>query len=163
MTSILLFLNINIFVKVDICIPPFKILKFKMYAIVSQLVKYLLNRPILLNQPQSKVGQSWLNSWHKIDRYATKWRTCIALLCATLTLSSPTNINCVLLPFHCKTNYVLIKYKRLINNFLLFLQPLGYGLRDLTTLPRVTDHPTYRDSINVLFNDFHSMLIPSLV
>ena len=27
----------------------------------------------LLNQPQCKLGQSCVNSWHKIDRHATKW------------------------------------------------------------------------------------------
>ena len=43
-------------------------------------IKYLLNRPILLNEPRSKVGQYCANNWHKIDRCATKCRTWVALL-----------------------------------------------------------------------------------
>ena len=41
-------------------------LNIQIYFIVLYLVKYLLNKPILLNQPQSKVCQSCANSWYKV-------------------------------------------------------------------------------------------------
>ena len=39
----------------------------------------------LLNRPQSKLGQSCPNSWHKIDRRANRRCTCFVLLWAMLT------------------------------------------------------------------------------
>ena len=53
----------------------------KCYSAVTYLLKYLLNKTILLNQPQSKIGQvSCANSWHKIKRYYNKRCNYAALL-----------------------------------------------------------------------------------